>query len=216
MSTLGGSREGARGSCAEVHEDLASNLHPGRRQVCAPFLTLVNGVGGQCICAPPSTISVWPGVKSRAAAQRNTAAPTTPCGSSARFDRAGLKPPLVLRVPHRVGRSRSSLVEQKTEAVGLDHSRHAASHRPRSGRGKAREHVTGRSSIERSTCLCGSPPKLEMASRWVKPASSCGRSLYALTVGVLDRQRIPAVLLDHLARALKFDERATPRESECA
>jgi hypothetical protein len=27
---------------------------------------------------------------------------------------------------------------------------------------------------------------------------------YAITVGVLDRQTIPAALLDHLARALEF------------
>ena len=43
MSTLSGSIEGARGSPVEVHEYLASNLHPGRRQVCAPFLMFVNG-----------------------------------------------------------------------------------------------------------------------------------------------------------------------------
>src|SRR6266852_9888995 len=43
MSTLSGSIEGARGSPVEVHEYLASNLHPGRCQVCAPFLMLVNG-----------------------------------------------------------------------------------------------------------------------------------------------------------------------------
>jgi hypothetical protein len=42
MSTLSGSIEGARGS-VEVHEYLASNLHPGRCQVCAPFLMFVNG-----------------------------------------------------------------------------------------------------------------------------------------------------------------------------
>jgi len=35
---------------------------------------------------------------------------------------------------------------------------------------------------------------------------------YAITVGVLDRQKIPAELLDHLARALELYEReqATP------
>ena len=43
MSTLSGSIEGARGSPVEVHEYLASNLHPGRCQVCAPFLMFVNG-----------------------------------------------------------------------------------------------------------------------------------------------------------------------------
>ena len=43
MSTLSGSIEGARGSPVDVHEHLASNLHPGRRQVCAPFLMFVNG-----------------------------------------------------------------------------------------------------------------------------------------------------------------------------
>ena len=34
---------------------------------------------------------------------------------------------------------------------------------------------------------------------------------YAITVGVLDRQKIPAELRDHLARALEFyeSERAT-------
>ncbi len=42
MSTLSGSIEGARGS-VEVHEYLASNLHPGRCQVCAPCLMFVNG-----------------------------------------------------------------------------------------------------------------------------------------------------------------------------
>ena len=47
MSTLSGSIEGARGS-VEVHEYLASNLHPGRCQVCAPFLMFVNGAIALC------------------------------------------------------------------------------------------------------------------------------------------------------------------------
>ena len=44
MCTLSGSIEGARGSRVEVHEYLASILHPGRCQVCAPFLMFVKRV----------------------------------------------------------------------------------------------------------------------------------------------------------------------------
>jgi hypothetical protein len=62
----------------------------------------VNGAAGQCICAPPSTTSVWPVMKSLSAAQRNTAAPPTSCGSSVRLIERGLKPLLVLRVARRV------------------------------------------------------------------------------------------------------------------
>ena len=82
MSTLSGSIEGVRGSPVEAHEYLASNVHPGRCQVCAPFLMFVNVA---CWSVHLRSASVWPVMKSLSAAQRNTAAPTTSCGSSVRL-----------------------------------------------------------------------------------------------------------------------------------
>ena len=69
MSTLSGSIEGARGSPVEVHEYLASILHPGRCQVCAPFLMFVKRCLPVNASAAPPSISVWPVMKLLSAAQ---------------------------------------------------------------------------------------------------------------------------------------------------